>query len=38
MMSTFMPSFEGDFFGKRCVSGARSGDVFNVHIEQCGVC
>jgi hypothetical protein len=28
-----MPSFEGDFYGKRCVSGARSGDVFNDYLD-----
>jgi hypothetical protein len=32
-MSTLLPSFQGEFYGKRCVSGARSGDVFNDYLD-----
>src|SRR3954466_3177533 len=28
-----MDSFSGDFFGKRCVSGKRSGDVYNDYLD-----
>jgi len=28
-----MPSCQGDFFGKRCTSGKRSGDVYNDYLD-----
>jgi hypothetical protein len=31
--SAAVVSFEGDYYGKRCVSGKRSGDVFNDFLD-----
>ena len=33
-MGRFFKSFPGDFYGKRCVSGERSGDVFNDYLDK----